>query len=64
MRPEERLQLHEILSDLRDEESDQEAQHGYASTRVSRSVARLSHLLASADEGEVLRLPETEDARD
>lgn len=45
MTPEVRDELTSILVDLRGEEADQEAQQGFASTRVSRSAARLGLLL-------------------
>ena len=48
MTPEDRDELASILADLRGEETDQEAQQVFASTRVSRSVASLSLL---RDEG-------------
>lgn len=42
----ERTELNAVLADLRDEETEQQAERGHASQRVLRAAARLELLLA------------------
>jgi hypothetical protein len=45
----ERAELTAVLADLAEEEADQQADRGHASTRLLRATARLNRLLEDGD---------------
>jgi hypothetical protein len=47
---EERVELTAVLDDLVEEETDQQADRGYASGRLLRAIARLNRLLTGPDD--------------